>query len=107
MKIWIDDEREAPIGYSWIHSVNEAIAFIMRCEHNQKLFEPYGSMWKIEVIDIDHDAGIYADDGGDYIKVLEWMERTYRDYPIHLHTMNVIGRENMRAIIQHNNWKEV
>ena len=24
MKLWIDDVREPPIGYKWIHSVNEA-----------------------------------------------------------------------------------
>lgn len=90
-----------------MRSVNDTIAFIMRCEHNQKLFEPYGSMWKIEVIDIDHDAGIYADDGGDYIKVLEWMASTYRDYPIHLHIMNSVGKMNMEAICRRNGWKIV
>ena len=29
---------------------------------------------KIELIDIYHDAGEYAYDGGDYIKLLNWLE---------------------------------
>ena len=29
------------------------------------------------------------------------------DIPIHLHTMNPVGRENMRRIIQHNGWKQI
>ena len=45
--------------------------------------------------------------GGDYIKLLDWLERTGRNYPIHIHSMNVVGVQNMRAIIRKNNWKEV
>ena len=28
----------------------------------------------IQVIDIDHDAGEYSQYGGDYIKLLDWLE---------------------------------
>ena len=62
----------------------------------------------IEVIDIDHDAGEYVNDGGDYIKLLDWLEENGRNwYPIHIHSMNPVGVQNMRAIIQKNKWKEV
>ena len=61
----------------------------------------------IEVIDIDHDAGDYVKFGGDYIKLLDWLEETGRNYPIHIHSMNSVGVENMRRIIQRNGWKEV
>lgn len=64
-------------------------------------FEP------IELIDIDHDAGYYAWDGGDYIKLLDWLEETGKNYPIRIHSMNPVGVENMRTIIQRNNWKEI
>ena len=104
MKIWIDDEREAPIGYSWIHSVNEAIAFIMRCEHNQKLFEPYGSMWKIEVIDIDHDMSECTYDG---IRLLDWLGENGYNYPIHIHSMDSAGVQNMRTVISRSELEEV
>jgi hypothetical protein len=57
---------------------------------------------------MDHDAGDYAYLGGDYIELLNWMERHgIDDIPIHLHTMNPVGRMNMKAIIEHNGWKEV
>ena len=61
----------------------------------------------IELIDIDHDAGDYAYDGGDYIKLLDWLEETGRNYPIHIHSMNPVGVQNMRAIIRRNGWKEI
>ena len=79
MKIWIDDCRPAPKGYKWHKSVNTAKRFIMEMELMNK---PFHSA-PIEVIDIDHDAGDFASDGGDYIELLKWLEATKRNYPIH------------------------
>lgn len=62
---------------------------------------------RIELIDVDHDLGDYATDGGDGVKLLDWLEETGRNYPIRIHSQNVVGVENMRLIIQRNNWKEV
>ena len=63
---------------------------------------------KIELLSIDHDAGDFACDGGDYIRLLDWFERhNICDFPIRLHTQNPVGRENMRRIIQKNGWKEI
>ena len=59
----------------------------------------------IDIIDIDHDAGDFACDGGDYIKLLDWLEATGRNYPIRFHSMNVVGRQNMEAICRRNGWK--
>ena len=105
MKLWIDDVRPAPEGYVWLKTVNDAIRYI----------EIYGDYLDfdnnlvdmIEIVDIDHDAGSYACYGGDYIKLLDWLEETGRDYPIHIHSMNPVGVANMRRIIQRNGWKEV
>ena len=99
MKLWIDDVRPAPDGYYWIKSVNQAKTFLMD-PHIQHCY-------KITLIDIDHDAGNYACFGGDYIKLLDWLEETGHNYPIHIHSMNPVGVENMRRIIQRNGWKEV
>ena len=99
MKLWIDDVRPAPDGYWWCKSVNEAKRFISD-PHIQKCY-------KITLIDIDHDAGDYAQYGGDYIKLLDWFEETGRNYPIRIHSMNPVGVANMRAIIERNGWKEV
>lgn len=96
MKLWVDDIRPAPNGYTWLRTVEDVINTI---ENNP--------MSEIEIISLDHDAGDYAVYGGDYIKILDWLEETKRNYPIHLHTMNPVGRINMRAIISKNNWKEI
>lgn len=101
MKLWIDDVRPAPEGYIWLKSVNEAITFIVNHE------EDLDGNLLIELIDIDHDAGIYYCHGGDYINILNWLEETGRNYPIHIHSMNPVWVENMRRIIRRNNWREV
>lgn len=97
MKLWIDDVRPAPEGYIWAKSVNQARLDIIDREDTI----PF------ELIDIDHDAGEFASDGGDYIRILDWLEETERSYPIRIHSMNPVGVENMRRIIQRNGWTEV
>lgn len=112
MKIWIDDIRQAPPGYEWAKSVNEAKRLIEKQEAVVDKLKKSGAFGvaifkKIEFIDMDHDAGDYANDGGDYIKLLDWLEETNRNYPIRIHSMNPVGVQNMRNIIQKNNWKEI
>ncbi len=103
MKLWIDDVRPAPDGCIWIKSVNWAKETILFVED---ICNTYSLPCTIE-LDIDHDAGDYAYDGGDYIKLLDWLEETGRNYPIRIHSMNVVGVANMRAIIERNGWTEV
>ncbi len=94
IRIWLDDLRPAPQGYIWCHSVNEAKQLILSLNGNTR----------IAVIDCDHDLGDYAYDGGDGIKLLDWLAENEWYYPIALHTMNPVGRENMRRLI-HRYWK--
>ena len=108
IKLWIDDVRPAPDGYIWCRSTNSALRFITQ----NKSY--------IELIDLDHDAGDYAKDGGDFIDVLKELQRLSRN-PRHatiyapicknikfrLHSMNPVGVINMRNIIQDNGWTEV
>ena len=113
MKLWIDDIRPAPDDCLWCKSVNEAIEmieFVERIFGKYYIWHPRADEEKricIELIDIDHDAGDYANDGGDYIKLLDWLEETNRNYPIRIHSMNPVGVANMRAIIERNGWTEV
>ena len=117
MKLWIDDVRPAPEGYHWIKSVVDAKRDIewfeeaYNCMMHQYLDRRADiedvEFYKLELIDIDHDAGDYAYLGGDYIKLLDWLEETGRNYPIRIHSMNVVGRMNMEAIIERNGWTEV
>ena len=107
MKLWIDDVRPAPRGYFHAYSVEQAKTLIKLAEFHDLYTFVLDDGPMIELIDIDHDAGDYAFDGGDYIKLLNWLEETGRNYPIRIHSMNPVGRENMRRIIQRNGWTEV
>lgn len=113
-KLWIDDVRPAPLGYDiWCNSVNQAKAYIIEFEkHIENALDewdfPPADLWNATIIiDTDHDAGDFAWDGGDYIKLLDWLEETGRNYPIRIHSQNPVGVQNMRAIIRRNGWKEI
>lgn len=102
MKIWIDDVRLTPDGYTGFMTTNAALRFI-RQNYNM-----------IDEISLDHDAGDCAKDGGDYIEVLKELERLTRVHKMDfshikfsLHSANPVGVANMRAIIQSNGWKEI
>lgn len=88
--IWLDDVRPTPSGFYGVRSVNEAKVAIMRAE----------AMNMTVYLDLDHDLGDYAKDGGDGIELIKWLIETKRFYPISLHTMNPVGRDNMRALIE-------
>ena len=109
MKLWIDDVRPAPEGYIWLKSTRSALRFI------------FYNKWDITHISLDHDAGDYYIEGGDFIEILKEFERIIHlqnplainfktwleDVSFSLHSMNPIGVANMRAIIERNGWKEV
>lgn len=100
MILWVDDVRPAPDAETYMHVVSvDQAKMIIEC--GEKVNFP------VSLIDIDHDAGEYAKYGGDYIKLLDWLEETGRNYPIHIHSMNPVGVANIRAIIQRNGWREV
>lgn len=85
MKIWLDDLRPAPEGFVWCRSVNQAKRAIEEAEKSAF----------VELIDCDHDLGDYAQDGGDGIKLLDWLAERGTFYSVALHTMNPVGWENM------------
>ena len=98
MKLWVDGLHPAPKGYFQINSVNKAKAFI---EVHRPPIDP------IELIDLDHDSGEFYCNGGDYIRLLNWLEKTGRNYPIRIHSQSPVDVQNMRRIIERNGWKEV
>ena len=101
IKLWVDDIRPAPSGYIWCAKTLDAIKYIQ-----YTLSSKNGR--KIEVLDLDHDAGDYAKFGGDYIKILDWMEEHgVGNIPVRIHSQNAVGVENMRRIIEHNGWEEI
>ena len=103
MKLWIDDMRPAPDdSYATIYSVNTAKMVVQLIEDTG-----IGGDRTIDLIDVDHDAGEFESDGGHYIKFIEWLEETGRNYPIHIHSDNQINLLWMREIIERNGWQEV
>ena len=100
LKLWIDDIREPLDGYIWIKSVNEA----------KKIIENNINNYDSIIINLDHDAGDYANDGGDYIKLLDWLEFMNivdNSFTFHIHSMNPVGVQNMKNIIYHNGWRMI
>ena len=96
IKIWVDDERDMPKDYSCTACTTRcALYFIKKAFYDKEEVE----------ISLDHDAGKYADMGGDYIKILDWLEETGRNYPIRIHSMNPVGVEKMKQIIRKNGWR--
>jgi hypothetical protein len=84
-----------------VKSVNQAKSAIMKYEKSGVRFF---------VIDLDHDLGDFAYDGGDGYELVKWLIETGRntsDYEIICHSMNPVGVQKMRAIIQRNNWDEI
>ena len=112
MKLWVDDVRPAPDGYIWCKSTKAALDALFKYRFNE-----------ITEISLDHDAGEYAVDGGDFINILNELEKLVNDknmfkrafwntkckdeYIFVLHSQNPVGVENMRRIIQRNGWTEV
>ena len=96
VKIWVDDIRKAPVGYIHCYTTDNAIAEI----------EHYRSRGvQIEVLDLDNDAGDFVRYGGDYIKILDYMEEhEINDVPIKIHSGNPVGIKNMYRIAKKNNW---
>lgn len=97
LRIWVDDIKPAPEGYIWLKSVNETIQYLSNVSDG----------YAIELLDLDHDAGDFAKDGGDYIGILNYLETVGYSGDLRIHSMNAVGVQNMRNIIQKNGWREI
>jgi hypothetical protein len=90
IKIYLDDEKLAPKGYEQCSSVKETIELIKLCE---------SSGTYIEEINLDSDLGKYAKDGGDAMKLLDYLVERRTFYKVKLHTSNPEDRANMQKVI--------
>jgi len=110
MKLWIDDIRPAPAGWTHVHTVIMARHILLHDSYNPTVD---GQTFHVTEISLDHDAGNFASYGGDYINLLDWLEEAeYKgqiivDYTFHIHSQNSVGALNMHRIIKRNGWKEV
>ena len=58
-----------------------------------------------DTVCIGRSHGVHAEVMTFGFKLLNWLEETGRSYPIRIHSMNPVGVENMRRIIQRNGWR--
>jgi hypothetical protein len=92
MRVWLDDERSAPPGWTHVRTVDNAIALILA-------EEPFGG---VEEISLDHDLGTVDESGYD---LLLWIEREchagylHRVPRLHIHTANPPARKRMEAAV--------
>lgn len=100
IKIWIDDIRLPPPQdgeWIWIRTVNACKSIINNLIFNTEL-----------ILHIDHDSSVYYTEGGDYINILNYLEYLgWTNVSVCIHSQNVVGVANMRAIIKANGWKEL
>jgi hypothetical protein len=90
MKIWLDDLRDTPAGYTRAYCVEDAKNLIEDCERRGE---------KIEVIDLDYDLGMYEFYGGKGIRLLEWLHERNTHYPCEVHSTHYYGRPEMERYI--------
>lgn len=101
IKIYVDDVRSTPNGFIRFYTTNNTVDYIRRMYRagNINFY-----------LDLDNDAGTeFALQGGDYINILKRLEDLrycghLREIKltIHIHSMNPVAKENMRAIIMAN-----
>lgn len=85
--LYVDDIRPTPNGWVRAYSTNQAIDLL--------------KTGRVRNLSLDHDAGDYATDGGDFIKVVLFMCE-YSIWPtgqISIHSMNPVGIRNMQSLI--------
>lgn len=101
LKIWLDDIRPAPhSSYICCHSVNEVKAQLIELDS----FDDDAYI----ILDLDHDLGDFAKDGGDGIDLMNWLEENKLFYDIRFHTQNPVGLANMRRVMRkYPNWREI
>ena len=88
--LWVDDDvqdRPTPPGWVRARSANEAIAVL--------------STGTVAYLSLDHDLGDFAWDGGDGIRVADWMEahQVWPSRGLNVHSANPVGMQNiLRAV---------
>lgn len=90
MKLWLDDVRPAPDGWTHVKTAEEAIAAL--------------ATGMVEAASLDHDLG--PSDAGTGYDVLVWVEKAmaerawYGPLPrLHVHSANPVGRNRMIVAI--------
>lgn len=94
MKVYLDDEREAPEGWIRVYWPEEAIEYLKTGE--------------VSEISLDHDLG--DDERGTGYDVILWIEKAvytegFKPPIIHVHTSNASARKKMELGVRSINHK--
>lgn len=97
MKLWLDDLRKAPFGWHRVKTADECIETLQRVGD------------AVTELSLDHDLAEEHYEGTGYSEaprtktgyaVVAWMvENNVWPPVIYLHTLNPVGRENMRSTL--------
>ena len=94
MNIWIDDMRKAPKGFYHCKNYEEAISAFAICLNDGK---------SIDLVCFDHDLG-EEKSGYDIAKYI--VENSIDIKAFSIHSMNPVGRNNIRQLLTHYGYKE-
>lgn len=85
MRLWVDDLRPAPEGWTWAIDSHDAIVNLLSYPG------------EIDEISFDHDLG----DGDTTRKVILWMCENDIPWPaiVRVHTANPVGREWLEGMV--------
>ena len=86
MKLYLDDKREAPVGWVRVDNVKDCITILTKCNVIQ--------------LSLDHDLGTI--DGSNGYDVLLWLEQNLWAVPNHIliHSANPPARDRMLAAVK-------
>lgn len=91
MKIWLDDERQAPDGWIWCKTVEEVMN---QLKQNQEA----------KIVSLDNDLGAGHKEG--FHVITQYLMCISSDTPVakvdtwELHTMNSVARDHMVSLIK-------
>lgn len=85
MKLWVDDVRPAPPGWTWARTLDEAQGYLVR--------------GGVEEASLDHDLGFEEPDGSALVR---WMAMTghWPKAKPTVHSLNPVGRAYMLGVIE-------
>ena len=103
--LYLDDIREFNFHLSpnfpnerylaTVKSVNDAKYYV-----NNAIENGVREIW----FDLDHDLGDYASQGGDAIKLIDWLVEEFHDknviFKFRFHSMNPVGVQNMKNAVE-------
>ena len=98
--IYIDDVRQ-PVNpdWIWVKSYREAINYLVDLIDYLDVIDDAADL----TIDFDHDLG---EDKSGY-DIAKWLVEQHIIANFRVHTMNPVGRQNIRQLLLRYGWKEI